>query len=534
MSLTAQLDEFRHFQNAYFLALAVATGSLFFGYDIGLIGGVLSLDSFQRYFGVDKMDSEEKAQISGNIVAVLQVGCLLGALGIGPFSSRYGRKPCLLASGIIFVFGSALQVFVGLGPTRNHALASLYVGRFLGGVGVGMVTALVPSYLAECTPPAIRGRCTGLIQLANNIGIALSFWVNYFASKTIQPTERQWRIPFALQIVPGVLFLLLTPLQPESPKYLIENEEYTRAAQTLAFLNNCAPDDDLVVDIIREVKTDFSGKTHLSSVKQIRAMGESRSVLVRCGIPPLVMFFQQVTGTNAINYYSPLIFASLGIGETNAELFATGVYGIVKVISVATVLALAVDTFGRRKCLIVGGLGQSAMMLWMGVYSALHPPSDAPMGTSPSPLSYLSIAAVYLYAVFYNVGWGPIPWVVAGEVAPNHLRSGVMSFAIGVSWLFSLTISKLTPLMLHSLRYGTFLVFSGCCVVMAIWAWLFLPETAGLGLEEIGALFERDDLPARHARQRFSRTTGEQQAVRGDVAEDEANSDPTQSLLSRP
>jgi len=200
------------------------------------------------------------------------------------------------------------------------------------------------------------------------------------------------------------------------------------------------------------------------------------------------MFFQQWTGTNAINYFSPQIFASLGIGETTAELFATGVYGVVKVVSVTLVLALAVEKIGRKKCLIIGGIGQSAMMLWIGGYSGFHPTTSG----SPTPLSYISITAVYLYAVFYNVGWGPLPWVVAGEVAPNHLRTVVMSYSISVSWLFSLTISKLTPIMLNELRYGTFLIFGFCCLLMAFWAWLCLPETTGYGLEEIGLLFEQD------------------------------------------
>ncbi|KAF7364945.1 General substrate transporter [Mycena venus] len=421
MTFKSELDEISRYRNAYVLALSVALGSLFYGYDIGLIGGILSLGSFQNYFGLDKMNPREKAWLNGNIVAILQLGCLFGALGVGSFSSRYGRKPCLLASGGIYIIGSALQVIVGLGGTREYALSLLYTGRFLGGIGVGMVTALVPSYVSECTPQAIRGRCTGLIQLAINVGIMLSFWVNYFASKNMPSSESQWRVPFAIQIVPGVLFLLAMPFQPESPRYMVEKEEYDRAAQTLAF------------------------------------------------------------------FVSPMIFGSLGIDGTTAELFATGVYGGVKVVSVALTLAMAVEGIGRKKCLIVGGLGQSAMMLWIGGYSALHP---APTAATPS--SYISIVAVYLYAAFFSFGWGPIPWVVAAEVAPNHLRTVVISTATGVNWLFSLTISKLTPIMLNELGYGTFLLFGFCCLIMAFWAWLCLPETAGFGLEEIGLLFETD------------------------------------------
>ncbi|KAJ7625312.1 general substrate transporter [Mycena polygramma] len=486
MTIKSALEELSQYRNAYFLALSVALGSLFYGYDVGLIGGVLSLGSFQHYFGLDNMNPRERAGLNGNIVAVLKVwGTRCGIF----LASRYGRKPCLLASGAIYVVGSAMQCVVGLGKTREHALSLLYAGRFIGGIGVGMVSALVPSYVSECTPRAIRGRCTGLIQLAINTGILLSFWVNYFASKNIAASECQWRVPFAIQVVPGLLFLLVMPFQPESPRFMVEHEQYDRAAQTLAFLNRTTAEDSAILATIEEIKVDFAGKQKLSISEQIMRMGDSRAVALRCFIPSLVMFFQQWTGTNAINYFSPQIFASLGIGETTAGLFATGVYGAVKVISVSLVLAFAVEGMGRKKCLIIGGLGQGAMMLWIGGYSALHP-TTAPF--TPAPSSYVSIVAVYLYAAFFCFGWGPIPWVVAAEVAPNHLRTASMSIATGVNWLFSLTISKLTPIMLNEIDYGTFLLFGFCCLIMAFWAWLCLPETAGLGLEEIGLLFEKD------------------------------------------
>ncbi|KAJ7181646.1 major facilitator superfamily domain-containing protein [Mycena crocata] len=391
--------------------------------------GVLSLGSFQHYFGLDKMTASEKAWLDGNIVGILQLGCLFGPFSVGYFSSRYSRKPCLLASGIIFVIGSIVQVVVGLGTTKVTALSLLYAGRFLGGIGVGMVTVLVPSYVSECTLQAIHGRCTGFIQVTINAGIMLSC---------------------------GFYFPLYLP---ESPRYMVEHEQYDRTARTLAFLFGTTSDDTIVLTSIDTIKSDFVGKRKLSVSQQIK-----------CFIPSVVMFFQQWTSTNAINYFSPQIFASLDIDGTTAGSRYRGGHSL--------------------RCLIAGGLGQSAMMLWIGTYSALHPPTTTPV--APPASSYISIVAVYLYAMFYSIGWGLIPWIVAAEVAPNHLRTAVISIATGINWLFSLTISKLTPIMLNELGYGTFLLFGLCCVAMAFWAWLFRPETAGLGLEEIGLLFEKD------------------------------------------
>ncbi|KAJ7761960.1 general substrate transporter [Mycena maculata] len=487
MTFKTQLADIVRYRNAYFLALSACMGSIFFGYDIGIIGGVIALPAFKAYFRINEMSPSAQAALSGNIVAILQGGCFFGALGVGYFANRWGRKPCMIVAGIIYIVGSIIQALVGLGTSEARALRVLYFARFFAGLGVGMVSALVPSYVSECTPRTIRGRCTGAIQLANNVGIMLSFWVNYSASLNISPTsDHQWRVPFAVQVIPGVIFVLLIPFQPESPRFLVEHGQYERAAQSLAFVARTTPDDKAVLLTIAEIKADFAGRTHLSVPEQIRQMASSRAIALRCAIPSIVMFFQQWTGTNAINYFSPQIFASLGISGTTSGLFATGVYGVVKVVSVSLVLAFAVEGLGRKKCLIIGGLGQGAMMLWLAGYTGIHPSSGI------VPASYVSIVAVYLYAVFYCIGWGPLPWVVAGEVAPNHLRTGAMSVAIGVQWLFSFTISKLTPIMLNKIKYGTFLLFGLCCLVMAAWAWLCLPETTGYALEDIGLLFEKD------------------------------------------
>ncbi|KAF7336769.1 putative quinate permease [Mycena venus] len=463
MTFAEQLQEIRHYRNAYFLAVSAAMGSVFYGYDIGIIGGVITLPAFKTYFGINEMSASAKAALSGNIVSILQGGCFV------------------------------IQAVVGLGTNRANALSVLYFARFFAGLGVGMVSALVPAYVSESVPRRIRGRCTGMVQMANNVGIMLSYWVNYSASINISgTTDTQWRMPFAVQVFPGVLFCLLVPFQPESPRFLVEHGQYDRAARSLAFVARTTPDDKAVLATIEEIKADFANSSNLSVLQQIFHMFDSRAIALRCLIPSLVMFFQQWTGTNAINYFSPQAYLCV-TGDQRDDVGATCdwyalpcVYGVVKVISISLVLAFAVEGIGRKKCLIIGGLGQGAMMLWLGGYTGIHPSSNI------VPASYVSIIAVYLYAVFYCVGWGPLPWVVAGEVAPNHLRTGAMSIAVGVNWLFSFTISKLTPIMLNNIKYGTFLLFGFCCLFMALWAYACLPETTGYALEDIHLLFEKD------------------------------------------
>jgi sugar porter (SP) family MFS transporter len=298
----------------------------------------------------------------------------------------------------------------------------------------------------------------------------------------------QWRVPFIVQMVPGTIFVILMTFQPESPRWLVEQEQYDRAAATLAFVARTSVNDQAVLVTMEEIKADFVGKHRLTMFQQIKKMGESRVTALRCFIPSLVMFFQQWTGTNAINYFSPQIFAGLGITGTTADLFATGIYGVVKTVFVALTLAFLIESFGRKKSLIVGGLGQAATMLWIGGYSGVH------KADTVDASSYVSLVAVYLYAVFFCVGWGSVSWTLAGEVAPNHVRAATLSIALGVNWLFSITISELTPIMLDNIKYGTFLLFGCCCIVMTVWAYFFLPETSGYALEDVRYLFESDML----------------------------------------
>ncbi|KAG1736538.1 general substrate transporter [Suillus lakei] len=487
MGFKDALADVSRYRNAYTLALAASMGSIFFGWDTGLMGGILTLKSFQHYFGINKLSASAQANFNGNIVSVMQAGCIFGVLLTSWTSSRFGRKRSLMASGVIYIIGSMIQAVAGLGSSQVVALRVLYFSRVFAGIGVGMVSALAPSYISECMPRHIRGRCTGLVQFSDNIGMMLSCTLGKLQRFYQHPIQRHaMAYAFIVQLVPGVLFVLLMIPQPESPRWLVEQERYDEAARTLAYVVRTTVDDKAVILTLDEIKADFIGKQRTSLVTQFRMMGESRQTALRCLIPSILTFFQQWTGTNAINYFSPQIFAALGITGTASGLFATGIYGLVKVVAVGLTLAFAVESWGRKLCLFVGAVGQALTMLWIGGFGAIHPQSTI------VPASYVSIIAVYLYAVFYCIGWGPLPWVVASEVAPNHVRAATLTVAISVNWLFSFTISRLTPVMLEQITYGTFLLFGMCCVIMAAWTYFFLPETKGYALEDIKYLFEKD------------------------------------------
>lgn len=298
--------------------------------------------------------------------------------------------------------------------------------------------------------------------------------------------QMQWRLPIIVQIIPGIFFFFFMLFQPESPRWLVEKERYEDAARSLAYIARTDPASPAVQSTLFEIRADFVGRHRLSIFSQFRKMGETKIIALRCFIPPLLTFLQQWTGTNAINYYAPQIFASLGISSTTATLLATGIYGVVKFVVTCLVLAFVIESWGRKRTLFYGGIAQGLMMLWIGGYMAVHPQLNV------VPATYVAIVAIYLYGVFFCLGWGFTPLVLGSEVAPGHLRPAVMSLASGMTWLFTYVIAQITPTMLARITYGTFLVFGVASVVMSVWVWAGVPETTGVQLEDVKWLFEED------------------------------------------
>jgi len=271
-------------------------------------------------------------------------------------STQWGGKWPLVTSGVIYLIGNVIRTISSLGSSASVGLSVLYFGRFVGGFGLGLMSAIVPSYVAEGTPKAIRGRCTGFIQFSNNIGMMLSLWVNYSASANLPYGNMQWRMPFAVQMTTGFLFAILILPQPESPRWLVEHERYDQAAQTLAYVARKPVDDLIVVATLNEIKADFATSKRIPLLAQFRIVGSSRSMLLRAYIPSFVLCWQQWTGTNAINYFSPQIFQGLGISGTTSSPFVTGVYGVVKVIAVGLATLLGIKDMGHKLCTIISGL----------------------------------------------------------------------------------------------------------------------------------------------------------------------------------
>ncbi|KAJ9477153.1 Quinate permease [Pseudozyma hubeiensis] len=480
-------EDLQQHWRVYLLGICASFGGLLFGWDTGLIGGVLSMPAFQEDFGLQD-DPAKLAALKGNIVSVLQAGCFFGAASSFYLPHRFGRKKAMLISAVVFLIGSIVQTVCRLhGQGPNAALNQLYVGRVIGGFGVGLASSVVPTYLSECAPRSIRGRLAGMYQLLIVTGICLAYFVNYgmVQNYSDQTSSAMWQIPFALQCLPGALFVATILLQPESPRWLVEHGRSDEAQRSLARINRASLDHPTIVGILTEIENDLKGKVGLSIRQQFRMAFSDRITTYRVFIGALLMFFQQWTGTNSINYYSPQIFKSLGITGQSGGLLATGVYGVVKIVTTALFMAVAIEQLGRKWCLIIGGLVQVFCLFWVGIYQAVRP-----SGTPVDGVGYLTIAMIYLFVVGYGLGWSSVTWAVSAEVAPNQLRALAMSAATMSQWFFNFVIALITPRALEHIKYGTFILFGVITTIAVLWAALFLPESSGITLELMHRVFE--------------------------------------------
>ncbi len=293
-SINAIIVDIQHYQRAYILTVVASFGGMLFGWDTGMIGGILTLPAFQTSFALNK-HSKNFSNLQGNIVSVLQAGCFFGAMSSFFISDKLGRRTALFIADAIFMLGSVLQVCSGLHTT---SLSLLYVGRVIGGFGVGLISAVVPSYIGENANKEIRGRCIGTMQLFNVTGIMLSYFVNYGMSSHTSLGALQWRIPFALQMLPGVLLLVGLLFQNESPRWLVEKDSIPKARRALSRVRAKTQDDPVLLQELQEIIEDFRHNEQLSLSQQFSMIISSRPILYRFSMAIILMFWQQWTGTN--------------------------------------------------------------------------------------------------------------------------------------------------------------------------------------------------------------------------------------------
>ncbi|KAH7018394.1 general substrate transporter [Microdochium trichocladiopsis] len=461
-----QLGTFR----AVYLAALCCVGSFLFAYDTGVVGGVLTFDSFKRDFGINASNS---STVSGLSASLLQAGAFVACFFIWPFTAKYGRRWSLVLASAIFNIGAIVQTI------NTHSLPAFYVARVISGIGVGMATVIIPMYSAEMAPKEIRGQLGSMFQFFFTIGVAVSYWVDYGVSINIPSVTKQWQIPIGLQLLPGGILGLGMLLTKESTRWLAKKGQNEKALESLIWVRGGdSPEVQAeFAEILAGIRAEENISEGLTWKEALLPVNRKRIALVitlQIGV--------QLTGNTSLAYFAPQVFKAVGAGDV---LLITGFFGIVKIISCGFFLLFLVERIGRRGALLGGASLMGMYMLIIAVLTATHPPSANNQGFTPTGAA--SVAMIYLEAMSYNCSWGPVSWLYMGEVFPTRIREIGVAVGTATQWLFNFAFSQITPHAVNNLGWKTFLMFCIFNWALVVYAWFVIKETKGKSLEEMEA-----------------------------------------------
>ncbi|KZT74921.1 general substrate transporter [Daedalea quercina L-15889] len=471
-------------RKAVLLAVFTAFGGFLFGYDIGVISGCLIMDDFIDRFGQQNADGSFTLSSSRQsiITSLLSAGTIVGAIAQAFTSDRWGRRGSILIWSFIFTIGTVLQT------ATVHSLAQIVVGRFIAGLGVGALSAIVPLYNGETAPKALRGMLLVLYQVQIIMGIFVSYVIDLGTHSIKGPAS--WRIPVGLQIAWGFILLSGIFFLPESPRHLLGTGREIEARVVVAELNSVPEDDPVVLEIIEELEFGIHAENDGGKATWLECFSPRNMLWKRTINGMMLQFIQQLNGQNFYYYYGDTFFKSAG-----TQLSAYVIQVILGAVSLAgTIPALyLIDTWGRRKSLMTGAILEAVCALIAGLVGHfLLAPSGTPTDqlTSTNKMGgNVLIAFAVLHVLGYSVFWGPTPWVYLGESFPLRVRPKCIALGSATNWVWNFLLSFFSPRIADDIGPLILLIFCGMLVFGFVYVYLFIPETKGLSLEEVDELY---------------------------------------------
>jgi sugar porter (SP) family MFS transporter len=476
-----------------FCTLATSFSGVAKGFDEGNIASIVVMPVFMKKFDVSHQTEDEYANTKGWIVSIATAGAVFGCLSCSWLNSRLGRKKTLLLYTVIYIAGVLGQTF------SNGSLTALYITRIISGFGIGGTTVVPSIYLSEIAPKPIRGLITVQYAACQQLGVVFGFFFNYGVTKYHAGTQLQWQLPTALQVVPAVIWGVAVLFIAESPRWLLSVNRRSEAITNLTRIRGLPVDNPYVASELSAIDLQIQHEADVvadasqwSLIKETLGVVENRR---RFWLMFLAHLFGQWSGANAITQYSPTILGYLGITGTETKFLTTGIYGIVKFVSVVLFAFFIVDFIGRRRSLITGICLQISTLVFIGAYlGATNGMSAKEIANSPAlrHTSTAAIVAIFLHAVAWSIGWFSAPYLINAEIFPIRIRSLNMSFMMAMHWLYYFGCSRAMPSLLAAThRYGAFIFFASICAISLVFVFFCMPETAGRSLESMDTLFER-------------------------------------------
>lgn len=462
--------------------IVAASGGLIFGYDIGISGGVTTMQPFLKKFFpvVLRKAADAKTNIycvyDSHVLTAFTSSLYIAGLAASLVASRLtravGRRNTMIIGGLTFLIGAALN-----GGAENVAM--LILGRILLGFGVGFTNQATPIYLSEMAPPKWRGAFGTSFQFFIGIGVVVANCLNYGTAKI----SWGWRLSLGLAIVPSVIMTVGALLISDTPSSLVERGKVAQARDSLRKARG--KDIDIEPELAELVKTSDA----------VKAANEEPFVTIfeRQYRPHLVMafaipFFQQLTGINIIAFYAPVLFQSVGFGSDSA-LIASIILGCVNLLSII-VSTFIVDRYGRRILFLEGGtqmiIGQVAVACVLAVTTGVSGTKDIPRG-----YAVLVLVLMCIYAAGFGWSWGPLSWLIPSEIFPMKIRTTGQAISVAVNFATTFVLAQTFLTMLCHFKYGTFLFYAGWLIAMTLFVILFVPETKGIPLESMYQVWER-------------------------------------------
>jgi len=467
------------------IVLVAVIGGLLFGYDTAVISGAEG--GLQAFFA-SATDFTYTDFLHGITSSSALIGCIIGSAISGLMATRLGRKRSLFIAGICFFLSAAGSycpefLFFEHGVPTAGLLVAFNFYRILGGVGVGLASAICPMYIAEVAPSNMRGTLVSWNQFAIIFGQLVVYFVNFVimrghdnpVSELINKVDPQWycsvgwRVMFVTECIPAGLFTLLILLVPETPRYLALCGKDDKALAVLTRINGATR----AKEILSEIK-----ETAVAKTEKLFAYGW---MVIFVGI--MLSVFQQAVGINAVLYFGPRIFSSMGVGN---EMTYTVMMGVVNILF-TLVAIFTVEKLGRKPLLIFGSLGMAIGAIGVALCNVI---TVAPI---------MSAVFIMIYTASFMFSWGPICWVLISEIFPNTIRGAAVAIAVAFQWIFNFIVSSTFVPMYnmelsagdsfgHIFAYG---LYGAICLIAAIFVWKLVPETKGKTLEDMTKLWKK-------------------------------------------
>lgn len=469
MSMVTEFEQQQHATSRVVLiSLAAAMGGFLFGFDTAVING--AVDAVRGSFSLD-------AARIGFAVSVALLGSALGAWYAGPLADRWGRvRTMQIAATVLAVSAIGSGLVVGVWD--------LMLWRLVGGIGVGVASVIAPAYIAEISPAHVRGRLGSLQQLAIVLGIFMALlsdaWLAGLAGGAAKPLWlglEAWRWMFLVATIPALIYGALVFGMPESPRHLVAKGRLDEAGNVLRQvlgLRSDAAVEQKVNDIAHSLRSEYRPK--LSDLRGPRGL----LPVVWVGI--LLSVFQQAVGINVIFYYSATLWRSVGFSEADAFTI-TVVTSVVNVL--VTLLAIAlVDKVGRKPLLVIGSAGMTVTLGLMALCFSKATGTGAAL-TMPEPWGMTALVAANAYVIFFGLSWGPMVWVLLGEMFPNRIRAIALAVAASAQWLANFAITSSFPALAEiglTFAYGLYATFALLSLAFVVYA---VRETKGVELEDM-------------------------------------------------